>query len=344
MRPRRIVICDDSATYAAALKKFLEHEPGIEVVGVFATAEELLAHLEGLNPDLITMDLEMPGMGGERGIEEIMHARPVPILVLSAYAGERSVRAAEALAAGALEAMPKTGLRLGKPDDVWATAMRSRVKRLASIQLKRRASDGGERRSPPRGWLKPRSVRVIGIGASTGGPPALLAVLRELPDEFELPVLVVQHIGSGFTEGLVAWLDSRIALPVRVAPAGATAGRGVWVAPDEAHLRLTHSMRLSIDPEPRDTLHRPSLDVLFQSLGAVAGPDAVGVVLTGMGRDGAEGVGTLRASGGLVIAQDEASSAVFGMPQAAIASGADVVLPLEEVGTALRTLSTGSAA
>jgi two-component system chemotaxis response regulator CheB len=185
---------------------------------------------------------------------------------------------------------------------------------------------------------------VIGIGASTGGPPALLAVLRELPDEFELPVLVVQHIGSGFTEGLVAWLDSRIALPVRVAPAGATAGRGVWVAPDEAHLRLTHSMRLSIDPEPRDTLHRPSLDVLFQSLGAVAGPDAVGVVLTGMGRDGAEGVGTLRASGGLVIAQDEASSAVFGMPQAAIASGADVVLPLEEVGTALRTLSTGSAA
>jgi two-component system, chemotaxis family, protein-glutamate methylesterase/glutaminase len=340
--PRRIVICDDSATYATALKRFLEHDPGIEVVGVFGTAEDLLAELQRIDPDLVTMDLEMPGMGGERAIEEIMRDRPVPILVLSAYAGKGSERAAEALAAGALEAMPKTGLRVGEPDNVWGKALRSRVKRLASVQLKRRALGGSSGQPPPRRPLEPRAARVVGIGASTGGPPALLTVLRELPPDYPLPVLIVQHIAPGFTEGLVTWLDSRIRLPVRIATAGVAAERGVWFAPDDAHLRLKSPMRLSIDSGTRKGPHRPSLDVLFQSLVASTGEGAVGVVLTGMGRDGAEGVQAIRSAAGLVIAQDEATSAVFGMPQAAIQSGADVVLPLADIGAALRSLRAES--
>jgi two-component system, chemotaxis family, protein-glutamate methylesterase/glutaminase len=267
-----------------------------------------------------------------------MRDRPLPILVLSAYAGKGTERAAAALAAGALDAMPKSGLRLAEPQNVWATALRSRVKRLASVQLKRRSRNVTTVRRPPARVIGLRTAHVVGIGASTGGPPALLEVLRELPAEFPIPVLIVQHIAQGFTEGLVSWLDSRIALPVRIARAGVAAERGVWFAADDAHLRLKDSMRLAVDSETRRGPHRPSLDVLFESLAAVAADEAVGVVLTGMGRDGADGVQAIRSAGGLVIAQDEATSAVFGMPNAAIESGADAVLPLAEIGPAVRSL------
>jgi two-component system, chemotaxis family, protein-glutamate methylesterase/glutaminase len=337
-RAFRILICDDSAAYAKALSKFLAHDPEIEVTGVFGTAEELLVELDRLDPDLITMDLQMPGMGGVRAIERIMRERPVPILVLTASQGSEA--AAEALAAGALEALPKTSPHLAEPDDVWSSALRSRIKRLASVQLRRRARAGHAQQPPPPRipGAGDRRFRVVGIGASTGGPPALLAVLAELPADFPLPVLVVQHIAPGFGEGLISWLDRRVPLPVGVARPGETARRGIWFAPDDAHLRLEPSMRVSIDSETEAGPHRPSLDVLFRSLADSAGPGAVGVVLTGMGRDGAEGVKAIRAAGGLVVAEDEETSAVFGMPRAAIEAGADLVLPLPELGPALRSL------
>jgi two-component system chemotaxis response regulator CheB len=184
---------------------------------------------------------------------------------------------------------------------------------------------------------------VVGIGASTGGPPALTSVLAHLPADFPLPVLVVQHIAPGFSEGLVHWLDRRVALPVRFATARAVARPGIWFAPDDAHMCVDPSMRFSIDGTTRRGAHRPSLDMLFDSLAVAAGEGAVGVVLTGMGRDGAEGVEAIRAAGGLVIAQDEETSAVFGMPRAAIDSGADLVLPLDGVGPALRALRAARA-
>lgn len=292
---------------------------------MFTTAEEMLPRLEALDPHLITMDLEMPGIGGIAAIGRIMRDRPLPILVLSAHAGNDSEKAAEALAAGALEAMAKSSLELLEPADVWATAVRSRVKRLASVQLK-------------------RPFRVVGIGASTGGPPALTSVLSALPAHFRLPVIVVQHITPGFTEGLVNWLDRSIDLPVRFARPGAIARAGIWFAPDDAHVRLEPSMRFSIDRESRRGAHRPSVDILFETLAASAGEEAMGVVLTGMGRDGTEGVEAISAAGGLVIAQDERTSAVFGMPRAAIEAGADLVLPLEEVGPTLSALRSGRAA
>jgi len=340
----RIVICDDSPTYGEALSRFLQHDPGIRVSGVFATAEAMLPALERLDPHLITMDLEMPGIGGVGAIGRIMRDRPRPILVLSAHAGKGSERAAEALAAGALEAMAKSSLRLLEPADVWATAIRSRVKRLASVQLKRRPRTGRLGPVPARRRDLERPFGVVGIGASTGGPPALLSVLGALPVDFRLPVIVVQHISAGFSEGLVTWLDRSLGLPVRFAQSGAIARPGIWFAPDDAHVRLEPSMRFSIDHETRRGAHRPSVDVLLQSLAASAGKEAMAVVLTGMGRDGAEGVEAIRRAGGLVIAQDEESSAVFGMPRAAIESGADFVLPLDEIGPTLRTLHLQDAA
>ncbi|HWW66425.1 MAG TPA: CheB methylesterase domain-containing protein [Solirubrobacterales bacterium] len=184
----------------------------------------------------------------------------------------------------------------------------------------------------------------MGIGASVGGPPALATVLGGLPVDFPLPVLVVQHMAAGFGEGLVKWLDQSVAIPVGIAVDGAPMQRGVWMALDGAHLRLEPSMRLSLDRKTRRGAHRPSLDVLFESLASSAGDGAVGVVLTGMGRDGAEGVRALREAGGLTIAQDEETSAVFGMPGAAIESGVDLVLPLEELAPKLATLRARSAA
>lgn len=336
---RRIAICEDSKAYATALTKFLEHDDELEVIGCFETAEELIAALEqNLDPDLVTMDLELAGMSGLEAIESIMRDRPLPIVVVSSHVGKRSERAAEALAAGAVEAIHKQRVGIGDPDDVWATALRSGIKRLASLDLKRGARAG---RSDPKPLSRTdlnRPARAVAIGASTGGPPALRAVLEALPADYPLPVLVVQHIASGFREGLVGWLQELVPLPVRMAEEGGRAEPGIWFAPDDAHLVLEPSMQFALDREHRAGTHRPSLDVLFTGVADAVGGESVGVVLTGMGRDGADGVEAIRSAGGMVIAQDEQTSAVFGMPRAAAEGGADLVLPLEEIGPALRTI------
>jgi two-component system chemotaxis response regulator CheB len=335
----RIAVCEDSQAYAAALRSFLEQDPEIEVAGVFARGEDLLAQLDGLDADLVTMDLELPGMSGRETIERIMGERPIPILVVSAHAGKRSQRTAEALAAGALEAIHKDSVRLGEPGDVWATALRSRIKRLATLRLDPRTT--GPKRASPRLRTGPeleRPVRAIAIGASTGGPPALLSVLSEIPADFPAPIMVVQHIAAGFGEGLVAWLDGLVPGSVRTAGDGDSADPGIWFAPDDAHLIVEPSMTFSLDRETRCGAHRPAVDMLFNSLAEAAGDESVGVVLTGMGRDGAAGVEAIREAGGLAIAQDEPTSAVYGMPRAARESGADLILPLDHIAQALGNL------
>jgi len=167
----------------------------------------------------------------------------------------------------------------------------------------------------------------IGICTSTGGPAVLAEVLGALPADYPLPVLVVQHIASGFVDGLVRMLDDAIALPVATARDGAELAPGVWLAPEDAHLTLTRSRRLRLDRETVRGRHRPSADLLLESLADVLGPAAVAVVLTGMGRDGAEGVTAIEARGGLALAQDEASSSIYGMPRAAVAAGARPLSP-----------------
>jgi two-component system chemotaxis response regulator CheB len=339
----RVVICDHSAVWGRALRRFIEQDPELKVTGTFESAEEMLPELEGIRPDLITMDLELPGMDGVAATRRIMSEHPVPILIVSAHANGDSGLAAQALAAGALETVSKSRLTLGRQRDVWANATRSRFKRLASLQLNMRPRGDGPRTAGHHPAGLDRPVSVVGIGTSTGGPQALVSVLSALPADFPLPVLVVQHIATGFGEGLVESLDRRVDLPVRIAENGAAAGPGIWFAPANAHLRLELSNCFGLDSSTIRGAHRPSLDVLFESLAAHAGPAAVGVVLTGMGRDGAEGVKAIRAAGGVVVAQDEESSAVFGMPRAAIEAGADLVLPLADVGDALRDLRPAGA-
>lgn len=331
---RSVVVVEDSRTYAEALKGALEHGGEIEVVGVYPTAEDAIENLSRLKPDLVTMDLELPGISGLEAVERIMGSDPLPILVLSAYVGPDSSNAAAALAAGALDAVHKDTLDLTAPESRSAVALRRRVHMLSGIRVIRH----------PRGSLRPapapgphRTASVIGISASTGGPNALATILRALPRSFPVPVLVVQHISPGFTDGLIRWLAGAVQLQVRPAEDGAVLAPGVWVAPDEADLMLRGG-RLVLDRSPRGGIHRPSADILLASLAANAGQGAVAVVLTGMGRDGSEGTAAVRAAGGLTIAQDASTSVVYGMPRAAAEQGAELVLPLHEIAGHLLSL------
>jgi two-component system chemotaxis response regulator CheB len=312
----------------------LERDHELEVIAVCATAEEAIARLPTLKPDLVTMDLELPGMSGVEAIEQIMSAFPVPILVLSGHVQHRSDRALLALAAGALDAIPKEGLDPADLDGSLARALRHRAKVLSGVKVIRHPRARlRQRRSPDVGS---RTASVIGICASTGGPPALVAVLADLPAAFAIPILVVQHMSRGFIDGFARWLDTEVLLPVRLAEPGARVAPGIWIAPEGAHLVVDPTGKLALDTTSPG-LHRPSGDVLLKSLAASYGRNAVAVVLTGMGRDGAEGLAEVGRAGGLTIAQDEETSAVFGMPRAA-AERAEAILPLQDISSHLRAL------
>jgi two-component system chemotaxis response regulator CheB len=333
----RILICDASRDYAMALRTLLERDDSLEVVGISPSGEHAVQSVKRLAPSLVTMALELPGMDGVEATKAIMQTNPVPIVVLSALAHNGSATAAAALAAGAVEALSKPKVTIADVGAPAAAALRGRLKLLA------RAHVAAVRVPPPAasapaGRSAARTALAVGIGASTGGPKALRTVLGELPANFQLPLLVVQHIGAEFLSALVHWLDEEIALPVGIAQDTAVAGPGVWLAPDGAHLTVDRSMRVVLDRRTPPGHHRPSVDMLLESMASSLGPQAVGVVLTGMGTDGANGIAAITARGGLGIAQDEASSVLFGMPRAAAEQGAQMVLPLTEIPVVLRGL------
>ncbi len=335
MTPLGVLVCEDSGVYAAALRRTLEYDGDIKVLAVATTAEEALAALPRLTPDLVTMDLELPGMDGLRAVEEIMGSHPMPILVLSSHVGPRSAKTGVALAAGALEALPKADLDLRDPAGMAGAVFRHRIRTLSRARVIRhpRARLGIRPRAPVTG----RRASVVGICASVGGPPLLMYLLAALPADYPIPVLIVQHMAAGFTEGLVQWLDQSVPLPVRLARRGIRAPSGASLAPDGAHLTIDAGGQLCLDRHGAPGAHRPSGDVLLTSI-AAASAAGVAVVLTGMGSDGAAGAMAVRRSGGLAIAQDELSSAVFGMPKAARESGVDVMLPPAEIAACLRAL------
>lgn len=332
---RRIVVCEDSRTYAAALSRALRHDGDLEVVGVFPTAEEAIGALARLKPDLLTMDIELPGMSGLEAVEHVMGAWPLPILVLSSHVGGE--RAAAMLAAGALDALRKDELDLLDPQGADAVALRRRVRVLAGARVIKHPR-AQLRSSAAVAGTSSRTAAAIGVIASTGGPPALATLLGALPARFAVPILVVQHIAHGFTDGLARWLDQTVSLPVALASDGQRLGPGIWVAPEGAHLVVRSDSRLALDTRSSAGAHRPSGDILLTSLAESLGRLAAGVVLTGMGRDGALGLGRIARAGGLTIAQDEPTSAVYGMPRAAAEAGAEAVLPLRDIAGRLLAL------
>jgi two-component system, chemotaxis family, protein-glutamate methylesterase/glutaminase len=328
----RVLVCEDSPAYASALRRVLEQDNDITVPTVCYTAEEAIAALPSVAPDLVTMDVELPGMNGLAAVGEIMNHRPLPILVLYASAESGTNQASAALAAGALEAIAKDHLDLRDPADRAGAELRHRVRVLSQAQVIRHPFPKHSLTGPT-DLARPASV--IGVCASVGGPQLLMFLLGTLPADYPIPLLIVQHMAAGFTEGLVRLLDDNAALPVRLATGGPRAGPGAWIAPDGAHLTLAGAGHLALDGHTVAGPHRPSGDVLLDSIAATAGPSGVAVVLSGMGQDGAAGAAAVRRAGGLAIAQDEHSSAVFGMPKAAIGLGVDVVLSPREISACL---------
>ncbi|MEN3285653.1 MAG: two-component system, chemotaxis family, protein-glutamate methylesterase/glutaminase [Solirubrobacteraceae bacterium] len=343
---RRVLICEDSQTYAAGLTRLLARDPEIHVVGVCASAEETIAQLARLEPKphVVTMDLELPGMSGGDAIEQIMNVQPVPILVLAGGVQRDSKKALVSLAAGALEVLSKDALDLRDPDGADARAFRRRVKLVSRVGVVHHPRAALSRRHETNGSVPAGRASIIAICASAGGPHALASVLAEIPSGFGIPILVVQHMAKGFTKGFAQWLHDQVPMPVRLAGPGPAAA-GIWVAPEGAHLVVKGVNRLALDEGEHAGPHRPSGDVLLRSVATSAGASGVAVVLTGMGRDGADGLGEVKRAGGLTIAQDEASCAVFGMPKAAAERGARLILGPAQIGQrlgALRVTETAS--
>jgi len=346
-RTVRVLVVDDDAVSRRLLSAAVDAAPDLVVVGEARNGREALSQVVQLSPDAVVMDLDLPGMNGLEAIEAIMASHPTPIVVVSAFVGadgtQEDPNAATALAAGAVDVVPKpagVGDVSSYPDLVCRRLrMASRIKVITH----------------PRGRLRPRpvdvaavpgrlptsartaEVRVVVIGASTGGPPALAAVLRHLPVGFAPAVLVVQHMAQGFVEGLASWLDGSCPLPVGVGAGGRRLVSGtVTIAPTGLDLQVREGLRLVCEAAPAEQIHVPSIDTAMFSVAASVGAGALGVLLTGMGRDGAAGLLALHQRGGWTLAQDEATSAVYGMPAAAVALGAvDRQLPLPRIGPAL---------
>ncbi len=340
----RVLIVEDSPTLRMLLKTILESDPEIAVIGMAASGEEGVRQALALKPDLITMDVHLPGMDGFAATRRIMEERPTPIIIVSSSVDHHEVLTTfNAIQAGALEVLQKP-TSINHPD---FAALRERllttVKLMAEVKVIRHYRSPMTRRSAGELPRSGRAFSLLAIGASTGGPAALNAILKELPAEFPLPVLIVQHMTTGFTAGLVAWLQLESRLRVKIAEDGEVLRAGtVYVAPDDTHLMVTARGVVGLSKAPLVSHVRPSATVLFESVARIYGPDAIGVLLTGMGDDGAAGLRAMRERGAATIAQDETTSAVYGMPKAAVELGAaEQVLPLPQIPAAVLALVAG---
>lgn len=340
----KVAIVNDSKAAAEVLRRILAQLPEFQLAWTAYSGEEAIALCNQDTPDIILMDLIMPGIDGAETTRRIMQATPCVILVVTATTVGNRDQVFEAMGYGALDAVNTP--TLGPSGDMAGAepllAKLRTVARLASPQRLHAAPPAhphGPHAHPAEHHAP--SIPIIAIGASTGGPQALAEVLSALPANFPAAILVAQHVDEHFAPGLAAWLQHHSALPVQLArPGEPIHTAGVWIAGSRDHLACeTTAGTLYYTPDPVDTPYRPSVDVLFSSLTPARHVRRIGVLLTGMGRDGAEGLLALRKSGGRTIAQDEKTSVVYGMPRAAAdLHAADEVLPLQAIGPRLREL------
>jgi two-component system chemotaxis response regulator CheB len=351
----RVLVADDSATARAMLVGILGSDPEIRIIGEAHDGVEAVAATGRLRPDLVTMDIHMPRLDGLEATREIMITAPTPIVIVTGSHRARDVEASmEILRCGALEVLLKPPDPKSAEFPAAARRLLDVVKTMAHVKVVRRWRTAAPGARPGAGAGAPAAAtgrrsargegraRVVAIATSTGGPAALMRLLTELPGAFPLPILVVQHITPGFTVGLASWLDGASELRVKVAQHEEPLARGtVYLAPDDYHLgTAARGGAVALSNEPPIGGFRPSGTFLFESVARSYGPSALALILTGMGDDGVRGLRSIRQAGGQVIAQDEKTSIVFGMPGAAIAAGlAAIVLPLEEISPHLVTLA-----
>jgi two-component system response regulator WspF len=326
----KIGIVNDLPMALEALRRVLALRPDHAVIWAALDGAQAVALCGQETPDLVLMDLIMPGMDGVEATRQIMAATPCAILVVTASVATNAPRVFDAMGYGAIDAVDTPVLgRADGPES--AAAFLHKIDTVAKLVGTRRFIPSADTFNDT--WIITRRERLVAIGASAGGPAALTAVLSGLPKDFPAAVVIVQHVDERFAKGLADWLSRDSALPVRVAKEGdrPTAGSALLAGTND-HLRFISSERIGYTPEPRDQAYRPSVDVFFASVGTHWPGEAVGVLLTGMGRDGAQGLKTLRDKGHYTIAQDQPTSTVYGMPKAAASLGAAVdILPLERI-------------
>jgi two-component system chemotaxis response regulator CheB len=342
----RVLIVDDSPTVRLLLQTTLEADPEIRVAGFAVNGQDAVQQTNALRPDIVTMDVEMPLLNGIEATRLIMEQCPTPIVIVTSHSSDNDAVTFNALRMGALQV-------LEKPTDL-ASQMRQQerdlfvatIKALSEVRVVRRRFDRSLRTSAASGNQLPqlrRRVEIVAIGASTGGPAALNAVLRTLPATLALPLVIVQHITAGFTQGLVEWLQHDCLLPLHIVLQPTTMAPGtIYFAPDERHLFVRNKHLLDLSDAPPVNHVRPSVDVLFESVARCYGGATAAALLTGMGEDGAAGLQAVYLQGGITIAQDEATSIVYGMPKAAADLGVcNYILPLPEIGPRLVSLLAG---
>ena len=336
----RVLVADDSALDRALVVAVLRRDPDLEIVGEASDGLEAVALARELEPDVVTMDVQMPRLGGLEATKEIMIESPRPIVIVTSGRGADEVAVSMlALRAGAVYVLRKPPVVQSPAHASEARRLIDGVKAMARVKVVRhvrRPSLGGATRAAGNG----PTPRIVAIAASTGGPAALQRVLGDRPCHFPAPILVVQHMAPGFIDGLAAWLTGAAGLRVKVAAAGERlAPRTVYLAPDDQHLGVANSGTIALSAAPAVNGFRPSGTVLFESVARVFAAGTVAVVLTGMGEDGLDGLRAVRRAGGRIFAQDEDSSVVFGMPGVAVAAGlAQAALPPAEIASALVAL------
>ncbi|MCA3573607.1 MAG: chemotaxis response regulator protein-glutamate methylesterase [Aestuariivirga sp.] len=328
----RVLVVDDSATMRQLVSRTLMADPEIEVIGQAKSASEARALIKELNPDVMTLDVEMPEMDGLSFLERVMRLRPMPVVMVSTLTAQGSDTAIAALALGAVDCVVKPGVHCPRSFE----ELPAKVK--AAARVRRRTPAPDVQPATPRAAYQPDG-RIVAIGSSTGGVEALITVLQHFPENCP-PTLITQHMPPLFTRSLASRLDRMCRPAVREASHGAPVGSGlVYIAPGgEQHLEVAGRTTLAcvLKSGPAVNGHCPSVDRLFASVARAAGARAVGVVLTGMGRDGAEGLLEMRRAGARTLAQDEASSVVYGMPRAAFETGAaERQLDLARIGPAV---------
>lgn len=345
-----VMVVDDSPLCRQLIVDALARDPDIEVVGTAANGEEAIARAAAVRPQVITMDVEMPVLDGLSATERIMAEHPTPILVLTADPRNQAPELTHrALAVGALALQVKPALDAGP--EAWNLARE--VKLLSTVKVIRHLRGVGKKPSPsgvqpapveaPAAFTTGSNLGIVAIASSTGGPQVIQRLLADLPADFPVPVVVVQHINAAFSDSLVSWLSTTAKMKVRVAKDGDLLTPGtVLIAPADGHLTVPSRGRVAVQKgEPKDG-HLPSATMLLESVAKSYGRRAVGVILTGMGNDGVDGIAAIRGAGGKTLAQSQESSVVFGMPGAAIAKNViDHVVHGDELGAALVKLARG---
>jgi two-component system chemotaxis response regulator CheB len=343
----KVLVVEDSP----AVREFLVHlfgsDPGIKVVGTANDGEQALDAVRRHRPDVITMDIHMPRMDGLDATRRIMETYPTPIVIVSGSTDPREVATTfRAMEAGAVAVLRRPA-GIGHPDhEATAGELIRTVKLMSEVKVIKRWPKGQRRAEVPRTAaanpvLVEARVKVIAIGASTGGPPVLQTILAALPRDLPTPVLIVQHMAAGFTQGFVQWLAQTSSLPVHLAAHDEPVRPGhVYVAPDEFQMRVERSGKIVLTKDAPENGLRPSVSYLLRSVTEVYGSDAIAGLLTGMGRDGVEELRQLKDKGAITFAQDKDSSVVHGMPGEAIKrDAATLVLPPEKIAATLANLA-----